>query len=83
MKTSEEILNLRNKIAGTLGTPEVQDVLNEFLTTARAELSAYRTSVNDPNSYGLHRALGRVEMIEYLINQGKAAIKATEPKGKN
>ena len=83
MKSSEEILNIRNKIAGTLGTNEVQDVLQEFLTTARAELSAYRPNVNDPNSYGVHRALGRVEMLEHLINQGKAAIKATETKGKN
>ena len=81
MKTSEEILNLRNKIAGTLGSPQVQDVLNEYLTTARSELSSCRATANDPHAFCVHRALGRVEMLEYLINQGKASLKATEPKG--
>lgn len=82
MKTPEEILNLRNKIAGTLGTKEVQDVLNEFLATARGELMSCVPSDKDPHAYNIHRALGRVEMLEYLINQGKAANKVTENKGK-
>lgn len=83
MKSSEEILNLRNKIAGTLGTKEVQDVLQEFLEKARAELTGWVITPNDPHSYNLHRLLGRCEMVEYLINQGKTAIKATnETKGK-
>ena len=82
MKNPEEILNLRNKIAGTLGSPEVQDVLNEFLLTARGELSACGPTDKDPHAFNMHRALGRVEMLTYLINQGKAALKATEPKGK-
>ena len=82
MKTPEEILNLRNKIAGTLGTQPVQDVLNEFLATARAELLSCVPSEKDPHSYNVHRALGRVEMLQYLINQGKSANKATETKEK-
>ena len=82
MKTQEERLNWRNKLAGTLGTKQVQDVLQEFLTTARAELTGWIITPNDPHAYNMHRMLGRVEMVEYLINQGKAAIKATETKGK-
>lgn len=82
MKTKEELLNWRNKIAGTLGTKQVQDVLEEFLTTARAELTGWIITQNDPHAYNMHRMLGRVEMLEYLINQGKAANKATETKGK-
>lgn len=82
MKTKEELLNWRNKIAGTLGSKQVQDVLEEFLTTARAELTGWIITQNDPHAYNMHRMLGRVEMVEYLINQGKAAIKATETKGK-
>lgn len=83
MKTSEELLNLRNKIAGTLGSKQVQDVLEEFLTVARAELTSWRISQSDPHAYSMHRILGRIEMLEYLINQGKAAIKATEKKGQS
>lgn len=82
MKTPEEILNLRNKIAGTLGTQPVQDVLNEFLATARADLLSCAPSDKDPHSYNMHRALGRVEMLQYLINQGNAANKATNTKEK-
>ena len=83
MKTSEELLTLRNKIAGTLGTQHVQDVLQEFLTVARAELTSWRISQSDPHAYSMHRILGRIEMLEYLINQGKAANKATEKKGQS
>jgi len=82
MKTPEELLNIRNKIAGTLGTPQVQDVLQEFLATARGELLSCVPSDKDPHAYNMHRALGRVEMLTYLINQGKAANKATEKKEK-
>ena len=82
MKTPEEILNRRNKIAGTLGTKEVQEVLEEFLIDARAELTGWVITPNDPHAYNMHRLLGRVEAIQYLITQGKAANKTTETKGK-
>lgn len=80
MKTPQEKLNLRNKIAGTLGTKQVQEVLQEFLTDAQAELTGWVITQNDPAAYNMHRLLGRVEMVQFLINQGKMAIKATEGK---
>lgn len=72
MKSQEEMLNWRNKIAGTLGTPEVQTVLQEFLTAERAKLIAWTPSDKDPNAYCMHRYVGRIEMLEFLINQGKS-----------
>lgn len=72
MKSQEEMLNWRNKIAGTLGTPEVQAVLQEFLTAERAKLIAWTPSEKDPNAYCMHRYVGRIEMLEFLINQGKS-----------
>jgi hypothetical protein len=72
MKSQEEMLNWRNKIAGTLGTPEVQAVLQEFLTAERAKLIAWTPSDKDPNAYCMHRYVGRIEMLEFLINQGKS-----------
>ena len=80
MKSPEEQLNWRNKIAGTLGTPQVREVLEEYLETARRELSTVIPSDKDPHAYNVHRALGRVEMLEYLISQGNIATKATENK---
>lgn len=72
MKSQEEMLNWRNKIAGTLGTPEVQAVLQEFLAAERAKLIAWTPSDKDPNAYCMHRYVGRIEMLEFLINQGKS-----------
>jgi hypothetical protein len=72
MKSQEEMLSWRNKIAGTLGTPEVQAVLQEFLTAERAKLIAWTPSDKDPNAYCMHRYVGRIEMLEFLINQGKS-----------
>ena len=72
MKSQEEMLNWRNKIAGTLGTPEVQAVLQEFLTAERAKLIAWTPSDKDPNAYCMHRYVGRIELLEFLINQGKS-----------
>lgn len=66
------MLNWRNKIAGTLGTAEVQAVLQEFLTAERAKLIAWTPSDKDPNAYCMHRYVGRIEMLEFLINQGKS-----------
>lgn len=80
MKTSEENLNWRNKIAGTLGTQAVQDVLEYFLDIARKDLKNCVPTTADPNSYNVHRALGRVEELEYIISQGKMAVKPIEKK---
>lgn len=82
MKTPEEQLNWRNKIAGTLGTKEVQAVLEEFLASARSELTGWVITQNDPHAYNMHRMLGRIEMLEVLLAQGRVAIKATEKKEK-
>lgn len=80
MKSPEEQLVLRNKIAGTLGTKEVQDVLQEFLEIAKKDLLSCVPTTADPHSYNIHRALGRVEEIEFLINQGKLSTKETKGK---
>lgn len=78
MKSPEERLSWRNKIAGTLGTREVQNVLEEFLAIAQKELKACVPTAADPHSYNIHRALGRVEELEFLIQQGKMANKPVD-----
>lgn len=80
MKSPEEQLNWRNKIAGTLGTQQVQEVLEEFLSAERAKLTAWTPSEKDPNAFCIHRYVGRIEMLEFLINQGKSVNKPTESK---
>ena len=80
IKTPEEQLNWRNKIAGTLGNTQVQEVLESFLATERTKLTSWTPSEKDPNAFCMHRYVGRIEMLEFLINQGKSATKPTENK---
>lgn len=85
MKTNEERLNDRNRIAATIGTTECQEILQAELNRARAEMLSYNIGTNDPHAYNLHRYLGRVEMLEFLIAKGKKAAEPmkTETKGQS
>ena len=85
MKTNQEKLNDRNKLAATLGTNDCQEILQAELARARAEMLAYNIGTNDPHAYNLHRYLGRVEMLEFLIAKGKKAAEPikTETKGQS
>jgi hypothetical protein len=85
MKTNQEKLNDRNRLAATIGTNECQEVLQAELSKARAEMLTYNVGTNDPHAYNLHRHLGRIEMLEFLIAKGKRASEPikTETKGQS
>lgn len=74
MKTTEETLLERNKIAATLGDTLTQDVLAEIREQWIAVAKSYVPTQNDPSGFGLHRAMGRVDAIDYLIALGKKAV---------
>lgn len=75
MTTDEKILLQRNRIAASLG----QDIVLEQLKKIREQfISQMKTMVvtsNDPNGINLHRYLGRLEAIDFLISKGEDAIK--------
>lgn len=81
MKETEQSLLERNKIAATLGDELTQQVLagirEQWISTAKS----YIPTQNDPSGFGIHRAMGRVDAIDYLIALGKKATQPTE-KGK-
>lgn len=74
MKTTEETLLERNKIAATLGETLTQEVLAEIREQWIAVAKSYVPTQNDPSGFGLHRAMGRVDTIDYLIALGKKAV---------
>lgn len=75
MIENEKHLLERNQIAATIG----QDIVLEQLRKYREQfVSQMKTAVptqSDPYGINLHRYLGRVEAIDYLINQGEMATK--------
>ena len=75
MIETEEHLRERNMIAASLG----QDIVLEQLKKIREQfISQMKTMVptsSDPNGINLHRYLGRLEAIDFLISKGEDAIK--------
>lgn len=77
--TKTEQLNLHNQIAATLGAQQTQELLQKYRDTELNALESMAVTSNDPHGINIHRQLGRVEMLDYLIALGK---KHTEPKDK-
>lgn len=82
MAETEEILLKRNRIAATLGDKLCLDVLNEIREQWINIAKSYIPTQNDPSGFGIHRAMGRVDAIDYLIALGKKAVKEQNKKGK-
>ena len=80
MDTPEKLLE-RNKLAATLGDKLCQEVLTAIREQWISTAKSYIPTQNDPNGFGIHRAMGRVDAIDYLIALGKNAINYNEKKG--
>lgn len=75
MKETEQHLLNRNQIAATLGQDIVLEQLRKYREQFISNLKTCVASSNDPYGINMHRALGRVEALDYLILQGESAIK--------
>lgn len=81
MKEDEKSLLKRNRIAATLGDSLTQEILMEFRDRFYSEMKSYIPTANDQHAFGLHRAMGRVEAVEYLLAAGKKAVETQPTKG--
>lgn len=75
MKETEQHLLNRNQIAATIGQDIVLEQLRRFREQFVSQMKTCVASSNDPYGINVHRALGRVEAIDYLIMQGENATK--------
>lgn len=75
MKQTEESLLKKNRLAATIGQELTLEVLREFREQFTNQLKSSIPTSNDPHAYNMHRVLGRIEAIDYLINQGEMASK--------
>ena len=72
---SQQHLQERNQIAATLGQEIVLEQLRKFREQFISQMKTMVPTASDPHGINLHRYLGRIEAIDYLINQGEQAIK--------
>lgn len=75
MMESQQHLQERNQIAATLGQDIVLEQLRKFREQFISQMKTMVPTSSDPHGINLHRYLGRIEAIDYLINQGEQSIK--------
>lgn len=74
METEKHLLE-RNVIAASLGQKLVLDQLKRFREQFVSQMKTAVPTQSDPYGINLHRYLGRIEAIDYLIQQGENATK--------
>lgn len=75
MIETEKHLRERNEIAATLGNIDVLNILKKFREQFVSQMKTAVPTQSDVYGINLHRYLGRVEAIDFLISQGEQAIK--------
>lgn len=80
MVESEQHLRERNMIAASLGQDIVLEQLRKFREQFISQMKTMVPTSSDPNGINLHRYLGRLEAIDFLIAKGEDAIKPSNNK---
>lgn len=75
MIETEKSLLKKNAIAASLGQELVLDILKQYREQFISQMKTITPTANDVYGINLHRALGRVDAIDFLINEGERAVK--------
>lgn len=75
MMETEQHLRERNEIAASIGQKIVIDQLKKFREQFISQMKTIVPTSNDVYGINLHRALGRVDAIDFLISEGQRATK--------
>lgn len=75
MKQTEESMLARNRLAASIGQDIVIEVLKGFREQFISQMKSVIPTANDINAFNLHRALGRVEALDFLIGEAERANK--------
>ena len=75
MIENEQHLRERNEIAASIGQDIVISQLKKFREQFISQMKTAVPTQADPHGINLHRYLGRIEAIDYLITQGERANK--------
>ena len=82
MINTEEKLLERDRIAASIGQELVIEQLKKYREQFIGQLKASMPTNNDPNAFNMHRYLGRIEAIDFLILEGEKANKPLNQKDK-
>ena len=75
MIQTEKALLERNRIAASIGQQIVIDILKEYRERFVSQMKTAVPTQSDPYGINLHRYLGRIEAIDFLISEGERASK--------
>lgn len=75
MIETEKSLLKKNAIAASLGQELVLDILKQYREQFISQMKTITPTASDVYGINLHRALGRVDAIDFLINEGERAVK--------
>lgn len=75
MIDTEEKLRERNEIAASLGQDIVIKELKKFRERFVSQMKTATPGQGDPFGINLHRYLGRIEAVDFLISEAERAAK--------
>lgn len=75
MIETEKSLLKKNAIAASLGQQLVLDILKQYREQFISQMKTITPTAGDVYGINLHRALGRVDAIDFLISEGERAVK--------
>lgn len=74
MKSNEQSLLQRNRLAAGF-TDLTIEILKEYREQFIGQMKSTIPTANDVSAYNLHRALGRLEAIDFLVAEAERANK--------
>lgn len=74
IETEKELLK-RNAICASIGQQLVLDVLEKYREQFISQMKTITPTASDVYGINLHRALGRIDAIDFLISEGRRANK--------
>lgn len=75
MMETQQHLQERNQIAASLGQDIVLEQLRKFREQFISQMKTITPTSNDVYGINVHRALGRIDAIDFLIAEGQRATK--------
>ena len=73
MKQTEESLLARNRLAAAFSNELTIEVLKEFRERFVSQMKTATPASSDPYGINLHRYLGRIEAVDFIISEAEKA----------
>lgn len=75
MIETEKSLLKSNRIAATLGQEQVMEILTLYREQFISQMKTLVPTANDIMGLNFHRALGRIDALDFLLSEARRATK--------